>query len=255
MKFSCHARNLSESWNYSCRLHLLPVERDRAVWRQVWFFGMNHHGQAVSWDKVRGIPNIVEKSQEGMFSCLPALYARMHLPAPFNKILGNKDCLSCVAGKIHGGAKLSVSCIPAKLGSFEKYIFRQSKEWIVPTFYKNPNPLSSTCQINLSKESFLTTPQIIWFLLTQFPRRRLRGLTEFLQIATFQNIYSLLHFVKWLGKSWSRNTASLLWPSYGVTFYGQNILTWNIREDPQIMKMCCTDKLVLFFFPFKWQSN
>lgn len=25
-----------------------PVERDRAVWRQVWFFGMNHHGQAVS---------------------------------------------------------------------------------------------------------------------------------------------------------------------------------------------------------------
>lgn len=160
---------------------------------------------------------MVEKSQEGVFTCLPTLYARMHLPAPFNKILGNKDCLSCVAGKIHGGAKLSVSCVPAKLGSFEKvgeffcfYIFRQSKVWVVPTFYKNPNPLSSTCQINLSKESFLTTPQIIRFLLRQFPRRRLRGLTEFLQIAAFQNIYSLLHFVKWLGKSWSRNTASLL---------------------------------------------
>lgn len=31
-------------------------------------------------------------------------------------------------------------CIPAKSGSFKKYIFRWIKEWIVPIFYKNPNP-------------------------------------------------------------------------------------------------------------------
>ncbi|TRZ23676.1 hypothetical protein HGM15179_003475 [Zosterops borbonicus] len=57
------------------------------------------------------------------------------------------------SGKIPG-AKISVSCIPAKSGSSEKYIFRQIKEWIVTIFYKNPNPLSSTCQTNQRKEPF-----------------------------------------------------------------------------------------------------
>lgn len=162
----------------------------------------------------RLIPSIVDKSQESIFTCLHTLQARIQLPAPFNTILSNKECLSCVAGKIPG-AKLSVSCIPAKLGSFEKYIFRQIKEWIVPIFYKNPNPLSSIYQITLTKEPFLNILQIIQFLLMHFLRRRRRGLTTW---PPFKTSAALLQFMKWLGKGWSRNMASLLWSCYGVIF-------------------------------------
>lgn len=154
-----------------------------------------------SWAKVRGTPSIVEKGQESIFTCLSTLQARTHLPAPSNKILSSKECLSCVAGKIAGGAKLCVSCIPAKLGSFEKYIFRLLKEWIVPIFYKNPNSLSSMCQINLRKEPLLTTPQVIQVLLMQFPRRRLRSLTNSPQMATFQNNCCFVVVYEMIGKN------------------------------------------------------
>lgn len=100
------------------------------------YLGWITMGRLSSWAGVRRIPSIVEKGQESIFTCLPTLQARIHLPAPFNKILSNKECLSCVAGKSPGGASFLCPVFLQSRGVLKSTLSGGSRSGLCPYFIR-----------------------------------------------------------------------------------------------------------------------
>lgn len=170
---------LASILSYSSRLHLFTVEseRERVLSRGTFSYlgWITADKRLINWAKVERdeFHLLWRKGNRIIFTCL-------HPPPSVpltNLIPSSKEFLSCVTG----GSLEGLSFVwPLFLQSYG--IFGWLKKWFGLVFLKKPKPLSSTCQLNLREEPFLT----IQFLLMKLPRAWLTSLTTF-QMATFQN--------------------------------------------------------------------
>jgi len=157
---------------------------------------MNHHRQeAVKlWAKVkRNESHLLWRKVNRTSSLASTLYRPEYIFQYLltNLIPSSKQFLSYVTAVLLEGLSFVCPIFLQSQGISQSTFLGDSRSLgLCPFFLQSPTPLSSTCQLNLREEPLSHTLQIIQFLLTHLPRRRL---TKFDYSSSDGHLAELLH--------------------------------------------------------------